>query len=502
MGNIATLTALLHASQTVLSTFELPKVLQRILSIAGECLQVPYCAVLLADRQGTLRVDAQRGWTPEAACLKFASGSGVVGEAAKHNRVVNVGDLSKLSDRVPLPEARSELTIPLVAGNRVVGVFDLQSTQESFFDEARVQLAKLLAVKISLAVRDAWLRKVERQRASQMDAISAIARQTATLTEFEELLARFCALVLQAFPVDHVAILLLDEQRLVLRSHCGRLSPSLQEGRELSTEAGLCGRALATQSPVFSEDIGEDLNYAPFFSPSRSELAVPLISFGQALGVLLLASRKEDAFGHSDLRPFESIADVCAAVLQNAMHFDQVRRLAYRDGLTGLFNRRFYEMRLPEEMERARRYSSTFSLMLIDLDGFKGLNDCYGHQVGDEVLRRLAGLFSRHFRRSDIVCRFGGDEFAVLLPQTSAACAFAAAEKLNRELSQVEIPNISQPVTLSIGIASYPEHAQVQDELLRAADGALYRVKQAGRNGVSVAVEATSTNPSSSSLYV
>jgi diguanylate cyclase (GGDEF)-like protein len=198
----------------------------------------------------------------------------------------------------------------------------------------------------------------------------------------------------------------------------------------------------------------------------------------------VLNSASEDVFDPGDLQSLESVADICAGAIQNARYFDQVRQLAYRDGLTGVFNRRYFETRILEEIARANRYESEVSVLMIDIDHFKELNDEFGHLLGDEVLRRVSALFTHHLRKSDIVCRYGGDEFAVLLPELNKDMAVSVADKLRRLAQISEFAGVPRPVTLSIGVAAVPANGLTRDQVIRAADSALYAAKQAGRNRV------------------
>jgi diguanylate cyclase (GGDEF)-like protein len=279
-------------------------------------------------------------------------------------------------------------------------------------------------------------------------------------------------------------VLLLEEQRLVLRAHHGHLTLRLPEGADLPASAGLCGRALRNRAPVLVNHVNEEPDYIPGLLEVQSELCLPLVSLGQPLGVLALSSAQPNAFSEADLGPMESVADLCAGAFQNAINLQRVRELAYRDGLTGIFNRRFFEMRILEELERARRYSLVLSVVMIDLDGFKALNDEFGHLLGDEALRQMMTVFTQQMRKVDIVCRYGGDEFGILLPETNSQKAFSALEKLRRAVAAWAFPGVPRPVTMSAGIACFPEHGTSRDELIKAADDALYRAKQTGRNRV------------------
>jgi diguanylate cyclase (GGDEF)-like protein len=189
----------------------------------------------------------------------------------------------------------------------------------------------------------------------------------------------------------------------------------------------------------------------------------------------------------TDLQPLESVADICAAVIRNAQHVEQLNNLAVRDGLTGIFNRRYFEHRILEEIERAGRYETALALVMIDIDGFKKLNDEFGHLLGDEVLRMLAVLLTQQLRKADVVCRYGGEEFAVLLPEITVENASSVADKLRRVVEAFPFPGVPRPVTMSCGVARFPDNGATRDELVKAADAALYNAKQSGRNRVSKA---------------
>jgi diguanylate cyclase (GGDEF)-like protein len=224
-----------------------------------------------------------------------------------------------------------------------------------------------------------------------------------------------------------------------------------------------------------------------FFMESASRMCIPLVSFGQTLGILALDSSQPDAFRDGDLQSLESVADICATAIQNAHYVERVKQLAYLDGLTGIFNRRFFELRIMEEIERARRHGTGLVVIMADIDQFKRLNDEFGHVLGDEVLRQVSSLFHQQLRKIDVVCRYGGEEFALLLTQTNAPHAMNIAEKLRKMVAAWQFPGVPRTVTISAGAAAFPDHGTTRDDLVKAADAALYAAKQAGRNKVCLA---------------
>jgi diguanylate cyclase (GGDEF)-like protein len=172
--------------------------------------------------------------------------------------------------------------------------------------------------------------------------------------------------------------------------------------------------------------------------------------------------------------------------------FAQIQQQALTDALTGCYNRRSFEMQLDKEIMMAKRTHQPLALLMLDLDRFKHLNDTAGHDAGDDALRKLAQCFREELRGVDSAARFGGDEFALILPQAFTEGALIVAERIRARIEGIHIPKFGS-LTASIGIASFPAHAASRADLFRAADDALYAAKRGGRNRVCVADEAVET---------
>lgn len=214
---------------------------------------------------------------------------------------------------------------------------------------------------------------------------------------------------------------------------------------------------------------------------------IPVI-IGEVVIALLRLSRSLDKpFTVDELRFLEAVANQTALALERVKLIAFWENLSITDSLTGIANRRHFEWRLSEEIERARRYKYPLSILMLDLDHFKEVNDNYGHQVGDIVLQQVAQRLKQTLRRTDFLARYGGEEFVVLAPQVPADKSLLLAERLRRTISDspfAVLDNLQLNITVSIGVAVFPDHAQNESELISAADTALYRAKQAGRNKV------------------
>ncbi len=270
---------------------------------------------------------------------------------------------------------RSELAIPLMVRDEVVGVLDCQSDQLDPFDKDTIELLTLFSTQASMALQNARLYTLERQRARQLEAINAIAQQSTAVLDLEELLSRVCCLIQQAFQVSHVSLFLRDEGELVLRAHHGTLTPRAPANMRFPAGQEPWSSILATSGSFIEKDLSGTPESLKFFVESASRLSIPLVSFGQTLGALTLDSSTPNAFRESELSSLESVADICATSIQNANYVERMKQLAYLDGLTGIFNRRFFELRIMEEIERARRYGTGMAVIMADIDTFKPLND-------------------------------------------------------------------------------------------------------------------------------
>jgi diguanylate cyclase (GGDEF)-like protein len=208
---------------------------------------------------------------------------------------------------------------------------------------------------------------------------------------------------------------------------------------------------------------------------------------GSTIGVIHLDSLHEPYWGEARTELARSFVDYAAPILQNVRYFRQLQQRAIQDELTGLYNRRFLEGHLQKQLAMASRYAQPLAVLMLDIDLFKTINDRFGHDAGDLVLRSFSLSLSQTIRASDVVARWGGEEFVVVLPSTIGRAAKALAEKIRKSIEELsfeeQVPGLSG-ITVSIGTAAYPDDGTTEELLLKSADLALYRAKQRGRNRV------------------
>lgn len=223
-----------------------------------------------------------------------------------------------------------------------------------------------------------------------------------------------------------------------------------------------------------------------------SSIFVPLRAAGQVVGVLRLSREGINRYNRQDLKIAEVVGQQAAVAVQNSQLFDETRELyektrwvSVTDALTGLFNQRYLSERLPAELDRATQYGSRVSLLMMDADTLKRVNDRYGHDRGDQLIRRIADTLREHIRIGDTAIRYAGDEFLVILPDATDDQARAVGERIRQAVLMLDIAE-DIPTSISMGAATYPDQASTLEELVKFADAALYESKRSGRNRLTV----------------
>jgi diguanylate cyclase (GGDEF)-like protein len=220
--------------------------------------------------------------------------------------------------------------------------------------------------------------------------------------------------------------------------------------------------------------------------PYRSQLLVPMISEGRLVGILSAESPKVNAFGDREERVFSILAASTAMALVNADLHQRMEKLTIIDELTGVYNYRYFRTRLEDERKRSVRYGQPLSLLMVDIDWFKQLNDHHGHEIGNVALRRLSELIQTCIRDVDILARYGGEEFIIILPQTGIDEARTLGERIRRTVERSDIATLPDGkairLTVSIGVSCFPDNGRPESALVDSVDQALYRAKGAGKN--------------------
>ena len=329
---------------------------------------------------------------------------------------------------------------------------------------------------------------------NELTSLIEIGKALTSCLEVHEILALLMKQVERLIRPKVWSLLLVDEPSgdLVFEIAVSPVAERLKEIR-LKKGEGIAGWVALHGKPLLLADANKDERFAAHIDQkmsftTNSIVCVPLVIKERVIGVIeLINSYDELTFNDADLAILSAIADFAAIALQNARNFDRINELVITDDLTGLYNSRYFGQLLEGEIERAMGSRTDLSLVFLDLDHLKEINDAHGHLVGSRMLSELGKLIRENIRSNDKAARFGGDEYAIILPQTTIEQAVVLANKLLALMRRSEFySNDGIPIQLSasFGVAAIPRDAATGVELIRAADAAMYCAKQAGRGMV------------------
>ena len=386
---------------------------------------------------------------------------------------------------------RSAALIPLRDGNRLFGLTILLDAD--LHDHDRTVCELMLD---RLTARLVQLRLEENRQREQIHS-SRLIRMISDLSmadNLQELYRKMLDMAVELCAVETGSLMLLDETTTALKIHAAKgMSHPVAQSVAIGVGEGIAGRVAQHGQPLMVNDIEKDHRIAAPNRPrfrTKSFLCLPLKTGDRVVGVLNLADKSSrSGFTEADLDLLQSFLTPAVQMIDRIAFLEQVghlEKLSVTDPLTGLYNRRFLESRLEEEINRCQRQGQKFSLILADLDHFKIYNDVLGHLAGDRALQRVAGLLRGAAREMDVITRYGGEEFCLLLPGTGKKECLFVAERLRRAIEEEVFPGESYlplgTLTISLGVSAYPEDGKTLDKLLHAADLALYRAKHNGRN--------------------
>ncbi len=293
------------------------------------------------------------------------------------------------------------------------------------------------------------------------------------------------------------SLLLVDEENyeLVFDVVVSEVADDLR-GTRISMGHGIAGWVAENRKPVLAQDVTKDPRFSGATDrqvgfETNSLVCVPVQIQDELIGVMQLINGPDDEpFTENDLTLLSTIADYIAIGISNANNFSRVRELVITDDLTGLYNARYFDELLEKELSRAQRFNASLSLVFIDLDYFKLVNDNHGHLIGSKMLSEIGQLFKNRIRNVDYGARYGGDEFVLILPQTDKQGAYELVCSLRDMVRGYVLTTESGArvsVTASFGISNYPEDVDNKLDLIRLADNLMYQVKEANRDGIMMA---------------
>lgn len=394
----------------------------------------------------------------------------------------------------PITDRPDVIAATLRAGDKIAGCVALACPTQGRFLEGDAARLSGHAVAAELAVRTVEQRTALERGLREISILHDMDLLVQNAPDLAQIYEQIVELVAKVVAFENCTLFRLtgEPRQLVPAATRGR-QVNLMEHVPFEHGAGASAFVAGHRKQLFVEDLTREpgLLNAELMPPRvRSFISVPMVVRDHVIGAINVSHSQASAFTREQARMLGLLAGQAAMTIEREEMVRSLEQLAITDGLTGIFNHRYFQMRLENEVKRARRYEVAFALLLIDIDHFKSINDRFGHAAGDVVLAGLAALLRRCLRETDIIARHGGEEFAVVLTQTKGKDALLTADRLRKTIEEhaFDAPEgESLKVTVSIGIAACPENSDSREGLLLAADKALYAAKTAGRNRIDTA---------------
>jgi diguanylate cyclase (GGDEF)-like protein len=386
----------------------------------------------------------------------------------------------------PVQEFASYCGVPLVVQDRIIGVMAVQGRQEQMFDEGHLKILRVLGNQVAIALENARLLREEQARAGHLTLLNNISAHAIAMLQPDEMLSRIAEQLERGLTFDHMGIGLLDQtsKEVVIRAEAGRRRGAL--GRRLKLGGSLVGHVASVGNMGVIREAAGDTGMHLVLDDSASGVALPLLFAEQIHGVLYVETSEARDFTEDETELLQTLTDLISGALHHALTLQRAREQAVTDGLTGVKTHRYLMEALTAEWKRCTRSSRPFCLLLADLDRFKFVNDFFGHLEGDLVLKRVGRILEQNCRSSDVIARYGGDEFVILMPEADIEQSRQLAEKLRACIASDALLR-AKNVTASLGIASFPADGSTPQELIQIADASMYLSKHQGGNAVSTA---------------
>ena len=338
------------------------------------------------------------------------------------------------------------------------------------FDEMRVNLKN---------TRDDLDNKI-----TQLSTLYDVGKAVTSELDFSKLQNMILDIVARVLKAERGSLMLVDETEKTMTIGVAiGLGEDVPRDERMEIGDSVAGWAIKNRKFLFVKNVEEDEEFHKIKKENIKAgtlMCAPLVSKDKIMGVLNVSRSTPGSFKDRDFELFVNLANQVAIAIDNA----RLYRYAVTDEMTKLYNHRYFQQRLDEEILRADRYDDRISLIILDVDHFKHFNDTYGHPEGDRVLKSVAMLIQKSIREIDIAARYGGEEFVVICPERSGAGALVPAERIRKAIEGYDfrINGVHIPITVSLGAACYPEHATIKSELIKKSDTALYYSKENGRN--------------------
>jgi diguanylate cyclase (GGDEF)-like protein len=444
-----------------------------------------------------------QGETNPLNTLRLRQDNPVVQYLSQQRRMLTIQNLDILpefrslweQEKATITAADIELFLPVISRDKLVSILVLSGKQSGRYLLEDISLLEDITSRVAVSLERGYLYEEARQREEALSLIGHLAAIITSSLDIRQIYDSFIKELKKVLDVDWAAITLVEGDEVNLLAITSEIGSAWQTGDRLPLKDTATEWVVTNKTPLVEPNLPEESRFWTgkyhLKQGVQSLVFLPLMVGAEAIGSMCVASRRPNAYSQSQVQLLSQLASRIAMSIENARLYAQAEQRARIDELTGLWNRRHLMERIQVEIGRHSRYGGAFSLVILDLDSFKAFNDTYGHIEGDRLLKQLGIVLKGAVRDADEAFRYGGDEFAILLPQTSIKDAHEVAERVRRRINS-EVKTGSVSMTASLGLASWPVDGIAISEIISAADKALYYAKQRGGNQSQAVMEVLS----------
>lgn len=394
-------------------------------------------------------------------------------------------------ERERIGQLNIQMFLPIISRKKVIGLLVLGDKQNnSMYTLEDINLAERVIKEVATTLEKEFLQDQLKIREQELSLINRLTGVITSSLNIQDVYDAFVGELKEVVEADYTAICVVEDKNIYFAALSTDVGSTWHIGQTIPMSNTATEWVYLNKKPYYEIDLNQNKRFwtgEEYIKRGiRSILYLPMINKGEVIGVLIIGSKKPNSYNLEQTILMEHLASQIAAPIENSRLFSKAEEVARVDGITGLFNRRHFDERLHSEIDRHSRYGDILSILLLDLDNFKKYNDTYGHLAGDRLLVQAGKIVASAVRSSDLAFRYGGDEFSVILPNSSTMDAFSVAERIREKIS-FEMTSRQLDISISIGIASWPGDGSTLDELCYAADMALYYAKRTGQNRTSIA---------------
>jgi len=500
-----------HEKWLLASVKEIEGAMGGALEIAQIALRSHTCAaLLLGPDDRSLKLYECRSASDSVNRQRFEAGEGILGGVVRRNVPVRMNSASGLKGlryyEAGAKTIASLLAVPMLDGNGISrGVVLADRLVDEPFTENDEKLLAAIASEVWRSIEVERVMGYIRRSRDETDRFFRAIEELNRAGSPEQVFVAVIESVSRLAELDFCALTLVSEQdgkrvHRVVRAAGAAGRYRALEGRIFADNHGLVANVIRYGTPLPGREL-QAMDQKVIFDEQiqvRGLAAVkifPLNAATRSLGTLVVGSRNKSAIDGEALRMIEVIAIQAAQAVLRAQFFEQMEKMAITDGLTGVLNHRTFQTRADEAIAQAKRYGRHCSIVLVDVDHFKSVNDTHGHPAGDRVLQGVARILKQQARDTDVVARYGGEEFVIVMPETDARGARVIAERIRECVASTPFSTEAGPlkVTVSLGLAAHPADATEKKQLIDLADQALYQAKRQGRNRSLMAAQLRAT---------